>query len=331
MKNFFGPGFRRSAGFFLGLGIFLLVITCSLAKTTWTTFPPSPPGNYFPCHSAKKLKIVATILPLQEFAQAVCQEKGEIDLLIPPGVDIHSWSPRPSHLQDLAQADCFLFVGKDLEPWISEIRNSVTAPSLRWVEVAQVLNVQKDRISLPGAYHSHHHDPHLWLDFEIDVKIIDLLVDVFSEVLPEEAAYFRQNGQRYQDELEKLDKLYAASLANCRQRIFVVGGHAAFGYLAHRYGLQQIALSGVTPNAHPSTRTFVEIIKLMKNNNIKTVFVDPFSPIRLAKALAAETGATIVTLNPGVLFPPEKKDQPGIFLSIMRENLEKLKNALGCQ
>lgn len=274
---------------------------------------------------------MATIFPLKEFAQAVCQEKGEVELLIPPGVDIHSWSPRPSDIKRLAQADCFLFIGENLEPWVSEIKSSLAAFNLRLVEVAQVLDHREDQISLSDAPHHTHGDPHFWLDLEIDIQIIDLLVNVFTELLPEEASYFRQNGRRYQVELEKLDELYTTSLANCDQRIFIVGGHAAFGYLARRYGLTQIALTGVTPDAQPSTRSFLNVVNLMKERNIKVIFVEPFSSTRLAKALARETRADIVLLNPGVFVPPDKEGQPWVFLSIMAENLEKLKDALGCQ
>mgnify|MGYP000315488017 CR=1 FL=1 len=308
---------RRRRLFFLSVLIIPLVIFWAWPRLT------SDPG------SSQKLQVMTTILPLQEFARAVCGEKGQVKLLIPPGVDIHSWSPRPSDIHRLARADCLVYIGRDLEPWVEGVTKSLSSSKLRLVEAARVIYNQKE-LSFPGSSFSHQKDPHLWLDLEIDCRIIDLLVAVFSELRPQEASFFQKNGEIYKAELENLDKLYQATLKNCRLRTFVVGGHAAYGWLARRYGLTQLALTGVNPDAQPSSRSFMKVIERMKKEKITVVFVEPFSSERMARALARETRAEVVTLNPGVFLPPEKKDKPGVFLSIMKENLEKLKYALGC-
>lgn len=288
------------------------------------------PGMVFSAAAPPKLRVVTTILPLQEFARAVCRERGQVELLIPPGVDIHSWSPRPSDIHRLARADCLVYVGRHLEPWIGDVTGSLPTSRLRLVEAAQVIGSSPGFFSNSGMTPAQA-DPHLWLDLELDQRIIDLLVKVFSELLPQEAEYFQKNGRIYQNRLAELDELYRHGLRNCRSRTFVVGGHAAYGFLARRYGLTQLALTGVNPEAQPSSRSFVKIVKRMREEKIKVIFVEPFSSPRMAQTLARETGAEIVPLNPGVFLTPKQETRPWPFLAIMQDNLEKLKHALGCR
>ncbi|MCD6192614.1 MAG: zinc ABC transporter substrate-binding protein [Candidatus Aminicenantes bacterium] len=316
MKGIFLIERWRRVGFFV---FFLLLLSLSLQ-----------PSDNSAASAPTKLRVVTTILPLQEFARAVCGERGEVDLLIPPGVEIHSWSPRPSDIHRLARADCLVYIGRHLEPWVKDITGSLSTSRLRLIEAAQVIDDSSGRFSSSGKAEAQA-DPHLWLDLELDQRIVDLLVRVFSELLPQEADYFRQNGTIYQHRLAELDQLYFQSLKDCQSRTFIVGGHAAYGFLARRYGLTQLALTGVNPEAQPSSRSFLKIVKRLKKEKVRVIFVEPFSSPRMAQTLARETGAEIIPLNPGVFLPPEEKTRPWPFLSIMKDNLEKLKYALGCR
>ena len=121
--------------------------------------------------SVKKasIQVVASIFPLAEFAKNVCGEKGRIEVLLPPGADIHTWRPKPSDLFKLAKADLFIYIGANLEPWLHDILMAINNPKLQVLEVSKGLSLI-DGQEHQGENHTHKtFDPHVWLDFSYDI------------------------------------------------------------------------------------------------------------------------------------------------------------------
>ncbi len=144
--------------------------------------------------SAPKIRIVTSVFPLMEFAQAVCGEKGEVRLLVPPGAEIHTWQPRPSDIVRLSSADLFIFIGSTMEPWLQDILEAVQNPNLRTIEASQGIPlIERDSTgSEHEGEHEHEHahetegvDPHIWLDFQNDQIIIDKITVALSELDPQ--------------------------------------------------------------------------------------------------------------------------------------------------
>jgi zinc transport system substrate-binding protein len=186
-----------------------------------------------------------------EFAQAVCGERGEVHLLVPLGAEIHTWQPRPSDIVRLSSADLFMFIGSSMEPWLQDILDAVQNPNLRTLEASQGISlIERDST---GSEHEGEHedehaheaegvDPHIWLDFQNDQIIIDKIAAALSELDPEGTSIFRKNASFYKERLRSLDDKFRESLQECTHKVFILGGHAAFGYMARRYGLRQISL-----------------------------------------------------------------------------------------
>jgi len=276
----------------------------------------------------RPLKIVASIFPLKEFASVVSGELGEVDLLIPPGAEIHAWQPRPSDLVKLSSADVFIYIGADLEPWVDDILRSIDNKALRVVEASQGLTLisEEEEEGHHGAI-----DPHIWLDFGNNQKIIERLAETFSSIVPGGKELFRENAFVYKQKLHALDEKYRNTLDRCDHKTIVLGGHAAFGYLARRYGLSQLSLYGLSPDSRPTPRQLIDVIGFIKKNGIKAIFFEVNISRELAHVIAEETGAKALLLNPGASLPREQKNAGISFLDIMEINLESLKNGLRCR
>jgi len=288
-----------------------------------------------------KIKIMTSVFPLHEFAKAVAGEKGEVSLLLPPGAEIHTWRPRASDIIKLSSTDVFIYVGATLEPWLHDMMKSVNSPELRVLEASRGLSLlnkndaqpkHKDEKSANEQNHEHSFvDPHVWLDFENDQIIIDRIESILSELIPEEREFFTKNALFYKKKLQKLDQKYQEGLSNCLQRSFILGGHAAFGYLAKRYHLNQIALYGLNPDSKPTPKKLVEVVDLAEEHQIKVIYFEDYVSNELAKVIAREVRAKTLVLNAGANISQEQLKSGITFLRLMENNLENLRHGLRCR
>lgn len=290
--------------------------------------------------SARKIRIIASVFPLMEFAQAVCGERGEVHLLVPPGAEIHTWQPRPSDIVRLSSADLFIFIGSSMEPWLQDILDSVQNPNLRTLEASQGIPlIERDSA---GSEHEGEHedehaheaegvDPHIWLDFQNDQIIIDKIAAALSGLDLEGTSIFRKNASVYKQRLRALDEKFRGTFQECTHKVFILGGHAAFGYMARRYGLRQISLYGLSPDSRPTPKKLVEIVELAKKYKIKVIFFESSVNDELARVLAREVGARTLVLNPGANLTKEELELGKTFFDIMEENLENFKDGLICR
>ncbi len=284
---------------------------------------------------AEKIRIVTSIFPLKEFAGAVAGDRGEVSLLLKPGSEIHTWKPKPSDMIKLSKTDLFIYIGADLEPWVSDIFKSFKKHNIKILEASQGLELH-----LEGHEHrtdrnsDHRHgsiDPHIWLDFQYDQIILSKIADILSEMDPQNKLHYQKNALSYQKKLQKLDIKYMAGLKDCDQKIIVLGGHNAFGYMARRYHLELISLYGVSPNARPGPKQIAEIVDMAKEKNIKTIFYETFVNDKLAQVLAREIGAVTMVLNTGANLTMDQFRAGTSFLQLMEINLENLKHGLSCR
>jgi len=287
-------------------------------------------------HSQPKLKIITTLFPLQEFARAVGGEKVQVDLLLPPGAEPHNWEPKPSDVNKLKQADFFIYIGRAMEPWAGDLLKAIPTGRLQVLEAGRVASLQPEDHHPGTETHVGHgqrgkKDPHIWLDFSLDEKIVEMIAAAFSERDPAQAAHYRSNASAYEAKLDALDRKYRSSLSSCRQRQMILGGHSAFGYLAQRYGLRQIALYGISPNAEPTPKKLAEVVQAAKNHRVKFIFFESFMNPKLAQVLAKEAGIGTLNLYDGANVTKDQLQQKTTFLELMEKNLANLRRGLECE
>ena len=277
----------------------------------------------------KKINVVTTLFPLYDFTKNIGKAKVEVSLLLPPGVEAHSFEPKPSDLVKINEADVFIYTGKFMEPWAEDIVKSVTNKNLIIVDSSQGIKM------IPGVFHDADEpagsfDPHIWLDFD-NAKI--MVSNILHALAAKDPAYinnYKQNSDDYGKKLSDLDSLYKTTLADCKGKEIVYGGHYAFGYLAHRYALKYLAAQGFSPDAEPTARDLSMLVEQIRKDNIKYVFFEELTSPKIAETIANETNTKLLLLNAAHNVTKDQFVQGTSFLDIMKSNLDNLKVGLGC-
>lgn len=262
-------------------------------------------------------QVVATLFPVYDFARQVAGTDADVFLLLPPGVEPHGYEPSPSDVLRIRNASLFLYTNDRMEPWARSIVPSAGGPG---PTVLKVGDIGDD----PAA------DAHVWLDFSIAGRMVDVIAAGLAGADPAHAAAYRENALRYREKLDQLDRRFAGTLARCRTRTLVSGGHAAFGRLADRYGLEHISAVGASPDAEPTLRGMVSLTKLLKQRGITVVFSEELLEPRLATVLAREANARVMKLHAAHNLSQEERAAGATFLSLMEQNLAVLEAGLAC-
>jgi zinc transport system substrate-binding protein len=184
----------------------------------------------------------------------------------------------------------------------------------------------------PGHHDNHGaFDPHVWLDPDMAMRIVASIRGRLEVIDPEGASDFRRNAAALEGRLRDLDARYREGLRGCSGKIIVLAGHAAFGYLAKRYDLEQIALYGASPDSQPTPAELIEVVEKARARGITAVFTESSASPDLAKAMARELGVRVLVLNPGHNLTRAEIRSGVTFFDIMEANLRSLEDGLGCR
>jgi len=278
-----------------------------------------------------KVRVMATVLPLGEFAARIAGDRAEVSLLLPPGAGVHTWQPRPGDVVRLAKTDLLLYIGADLEPWLPGLLKALPGGRLRTFEAASGLQLLEARDEDDAQEAGRGPlDPHVWLDLEIDVLIVGKIAEELAVIDPGGTDEFKANAEALAGRLRRLDAVFREGLSGCPGRDIVLAGHGAFGYLARRYGLAQRALYGLSPDAQPKPRDLMEAVSFCRRNNVRTVFFENSVSPDLAKTLAREIDGRVLVLHAGHNLTRDQQDRKVGFFELMEENLKALRLGLGC-
>lgn len=279
--------------------------------------------------NTQKLTVVTTLFPLYDMGKHIGGESVEITLLLPPGVEAHSFEPKPSDIEKINEADVFIYTGKYMEPWVEDILKGITNETLLVVDASQNVTM------ITPMFHeqdekSDSYDPHIWLDFANDIIIVREITDAFGKKDPEHISTYVKNGQTYSNTLENLDIAYKNALSTCQKRDIIFGGHFAFGYLTRRYNLTYQAAQGISPDSEPTARDLIALVDQIRKSSIDTVFFEELTSPKIAETLARETNSQLLLLNAGHNISKIDFDTGKTFFAIMEENLVNLTIGLQC-
>lgn len=284
---------------------------------------------------AHGISVVTTIFPLYDFARAVAGGKAEVTMLLPPGVEPHGFEPRPDDIVRINKADVFVYTNRALEPWADDLVRGADRSRLIVVDASrgtQLLPVPAGE----GGGDSHRHDeasmdPHVWLDFANAQVMVDNIATALATKDPANRGYYLANAAAYKGKLAELDQQYRRGLANCAKRTFIAGGHFAFGYLAHRYGLHYEAAYAVSADAEPTPAKLAELITLIRRDGLHYIYTEEMIDPRTAETIARETGAKVLRLNAAHTVSRDDLARGVTFLSLMERNLASLREGLQCR
>jgi zinc transport system substrate-binding protein len=288
--------------------------------------------------------VLAAFYPLAFVAERVAGEYGSVENLTQPGVESHDMELTGQQVGSVADADLVLYL-EGFQPAVdAAIEQNATGPAL---DVAQVAEFIPDEHSHDDDHghdddddhghdddddHGHDHgdlegDPHVWLDPANMSAIAESVADALADINPDHADEYRANAEALQAELEDLDEEFSAGLAQCERTLIVVS-HEAFGYLANRYGLEQLGVAGLDPDSEPSAARVAEVHDTVRDEGVTTVFYEPLTSPDVIEAIASDLGLETAVLDPIEGLTDDTLDED--YLSLMRANLEALRAANGC-
>jgi zinc transport system substrate-binding protein len=277
----------------------------------------------------KRLTIVTSLFPLYDFARAIGKENAAVTLLLPPGVESHSFEPRPGDILKINSADLFIYTGAAMEPWVADILRGIENKKLMVIDASAGISLLRES---PDSGDEHRGtDPHIWLDFSNAQHMADTICGGMSEKDPLHRKFYEDNARAFTAQLAALDREYRETIASCKLRVIIHGGHFAFGYLAKRYHLEYRAAYGFSPDAEPTPRRIYELSEYMKRAGIRCIFYEELLNPRVAETIARETGAELLQLSAAHNLTRKDMEQGVTFIDIMEQNLKNLSRGLECR
>ncbi|WP_246186705.1 metal ABC transporter substrate-binding protein [Microlunatus speluncae] len=272
--------------------------------------------------------------PFQFVVERVAGTHAKVENLTQPGAEPHDLELSPQQVAQVGKADLVVYE-KTLQAAVDEAvaqnagdRALDTATVVPMIPLGEEAHEHEDG-SEEGEEHDHGGlDPHIWLDPNNLATVGRAVAERLAAADPDHAADYTENAAALATELTGLDQEYTAGLKQCTIREFITN-HAAFGYLAKRYGLEQISISGLSPDAEPSPARIAEIHTEAKEHKITTIFYETLVSPAVAESIAGDLGLKTDVLDPieGVTQDSRGKD----YLEIMRANLTALRSANACQ
>ncbi len=273
-----------------------------------------------------KLKVVVAFYPLGYVAQQVGGDEVAVTNLTRPGVEPHDLELTAKQVASVATAD-LVFYEKGFQAAVDSAVS--TENPKRVLDAASIVPLRttpgytgEGRTPSTSAL-----DPHTWLDPRTMEKYAAAVADELSHARPDSSAAFHQRAAALVQQLSTLDNEFSTGLASCQRTVFVTS-HAAFGYLAERYGLEQVGIAGLTPDSEPTPSHIAAVQKIAQQKGVTTIFSETLASPALADALAKDLGLKTDVLDPLEGITPQSRgtDYP----SVMRSNLTALREANGC-
>ncbi len=309
----------RRAALVAGVAVLATALTGCGAPSTPTASDGSQP-----------LDIAVAFYPFQFVAERVAGDHAVVENLTAPGAEAHDVELTPRQLGDLAAAD-LVVLQSGFQPAVDAALDQVdVARVVDAADVVQFLDAEGDDHDHEGEADDHDHgglDPHTWLDPTNLAAVTEAVRDALVEIAPQYADDFNANADALLADLAQLDADYAAGLANCERRTFVTS-HAAFGYLANRYKLEQVGIRGLEPEVEPTAARIAEVQQLTRDRGVTTIFFETLVSPVVAESIAGDLGLTTAVLDPleGLTDASPGDD----YLEVMRANLAALEKANGC-
>jgi len=269
--------------------------------------------------------VVASFYPLQYVAEQVGGSFVEVRNLTSPGVEPHDVELTPKQVGDVQDGDLVVYQ-KHFQAAVDDAVDQAGRSSRNTLDLASVLTLKSVQT---GAEEGHDdEDPHTWLDPANMVTVTEAMEKKLAAIDPDHATTYATNAEKLVAELTSLDADFAAGLKSCRTRT-IVTSHAAFQYLAARYDLTQVPIAGIDPASEPSPSQLADITKLVRSQQITTIFTEELVSPAIARTIARETGTSVDTLDPIEGLSDDTRGET--YVTLMKNNLKTLQKANSCE
>lgn len=279
-----------------------------------------------------RIKILASFYPLAYFSEQIGGDKVVVNTLIPYNTEVHTWQPSISDIANAEDADIIVYNGAGLDHWLEEdifpALNTAGKIIVETTEGIELLEPEEEHGEIEEEHEHGMYDPHTWISPYIARQQAEKIYEVLVEFDGGSSEYYESRWQALSDTLEDLDSRYLEELGDAvKGEIFTT--HAAFGYLADRYGFEQHGVVGISADEQPSPKTLADIADLMEEEETYVIYVDPIYSDEYAQTLKSElesrTGETVQILKLYFMLGPiDDLD----YMEQIEANLESLKEGL---
>lgn len=273
--------------------------------------------------------VVATNFPCYDFARQIVGEAAQVQLLIRPGTEVHSYEPSPADILGISHADLFVCIGGESDVWVDGILTSLGEDAPRSIKLMDGVSLLEE-----DEHDGHDHaelafDEHIWTSPKNAVIMVRALEKALCEAMPEFAEGFHANADAYAAELNEIDVGLTNIVASGARRELVVADRFPFLYLAHDYGLTyEAAFSSCTAETEPSAQTMVRLIETIVRDRVPAVYTIEMSNGTIARTIAEETGVEILQLHSAQTVTQAEFDAGETYASLMRKNLAAIEKGL---
>lgn len=286
----------------------------------------------------KKLRIVTTLFPTYDFSRELTKEKAEVKLLLPPGVEAHSFEPTPRDIADINSADIFIYTGDAMEPWVQKLLKSISNKNLLIIDVSKGITLKE----FESNEHDHDHDkgheehehlhgkdPHIWTDPTMAKLIVGNIYEGLIQKDVNNKDFYEKNKEEYNLKLSDLAEKFDDLAKYSNKKEIISGGHFVFGYLMDHYGFTyHSAYESFSPNAEPTPKQMKALKDAITEVGSKYVYFEELVDPKLAKILSDELGLKMLLLHGAHNLSKEELNKGVTYYDIMLKNIENLKLGL---
>jgi len=304
------------------LDLFFLVILVLTACTQQANHPTEEQSD-----SGERRKVVTTTTIVGDVVSQVGGDLIELSVLLPAGVDPHSFDPTPQDIAKVAEADLVFANGAGLENFLDNLIESAGAK-----EKVIYVSAGIDFLKSEGEQHEHDPvgtEPHTWTDPHHVMVWVDNIERELRELDSENADSYGANAEKYKAELDSLDAWIREQVAQIPvENRKLVTDHAIFGYYAVAYGFEQIGalIPGYSTMAEPTAKELADIEDAVRDLGVKAIFVGNTVNSALAERVVEDTGSRLVFIYTGSLSDPG--GNAGTYIEYMRYNTNAFLDAL---
>lgn len=295
-----------------------------------------------------RLNVVTTIFPYYDFVRQVAGDRVKLTLVVPAGMDSHSFEPTPADMITIQEADLLVSNGGAMEHWLSQVLEATDTSRMKVLTMMDYVDVLEEELvegmedGEDGHDHGHSHpededghqmeieyDEHIWTSPVNAIHIVEIIRDTLAEEDEANGAYYRQRAQAYLKELKDLDEAFRQVAEEEKRNLFIVADKFPFRYLADTYGWSyRAAFSGCSTDTEPSAKTIAYLIDKVREEQIPEVYYLELSSHSTARVISEETGAGQLLLHSCHNVTRQEFDQGITYLQLMRQNVENLRKGL---
>ncbi|MGM9929947.1 MAG: metal ABC transporter solute-binding protein, Zn/Mn family [Bacillus sp. (in: firmicutes)] len=302
-------------------------------------------------NTADTLTVYTTVYPLQFLAEEIGGDYVDAESIYPPGANEHTYEPSQKDIIEMTDSDLFLYIGYNLEGFVTSSKSVLEDEGVPVIAIGENAveehehadeNHESEKATTEDEHdheseeattedeHDHDHgdvDPHLWLDPHLMIDMAEQVTHELVALKPEQEEYFEANFEALKTKLNTLDEEFAEIIANSTKKEIIVS-HAAYGYWESRYGIEQIAVTGLTNSSEPSQKELENIMKTAEEHDIHYVLFEQNVSSKLTETIQKEIGAKALTLHNLSVLTDKDIENGEDYFSLMESNLETLKTAL---